>query len=189
MSRCGLTASDPSAVTDSNPTSNKMAMVDWYSMSMTLWGMMTCTALARSKPPTAWPWAIRNQMNSTLTSNKQVIVDAPVGDIAHQRGKQDGHDGEGDVGQRVVKDGRVQVAEQRRRVCHHDPGIDPVVKVAYPAHAHLGQASVPLVLRALLVQKSGLCEVVAGAGASVRVDPGQFRVAVGRQHGQDQGKK
>jgi hypothetical protein len=73
MSRWGLTASEPSAVTDSNPTSKRMAIVDWYNMSMTLWGMITWTALARSNPPAAWPWARRNQMNSTLTSTKQVI--------------------------------------------------------------------------------------------------------------------
>ncbi len=29
MSFCGLMASAPSAVTDSNPTSSRMAMVDW----------------------------------------------------------------------------------------------------------------------------------------------------------------
>ena len=55
MSFSGLIASAPSAVIDSKPTSNRIAIVDWYSRLMKLCGISTCTALAISYTPCGCP--------------------------------------------------------------------------------------------------------------------------------------
>ena len=171
-----------------------MAIVDWYNDDVNGAGSRE----APDRVPVGNPEPDEHHAHQQQTGDLDHVdrygghgrpVDAPVSDVAHDARKTDSHDGQRQVGQRVVEDRRVQIAEQRRRVRHHDPGIDPVVEVADPAHAELGEARVPLVSRALLVQEGRLCEVVARAGAGVRVDPGQLRIAVRGQHRQDQGKK
>ena len=48
MSFSGRLASAPRAVTDSKPTSSRMAMVDWNSTLMNCGGMITADAVAAS---------------------------------------------------------------------------------------------------------------------------------------------
>ena len=141
----GRRASAPSAVTDSKPTSSRMAIVDWNSTLMKVCGMTTFDALAASKTCAAVAEPVDDEDDADREQRHDLdhvdhdrrhrrAADAAVGDVAGDDSEDDAHRHQLAVVERLaVGERRVDVPEQGAGEGHHDAGVHPVVEMADPA--------------------------------------------------------
>ena len=198
MSFSGLIASAPSAVIDSKPTRSRIAIVDWYSRSMKLCGMMHVCRVGDLVETVRVSDPIRDEPHADPDQRHR--LDHEDRDRRHRRARDSSiRDVAGDHRERRSRrcptrstkacprqPRAVDVPEERRREGDHDPRIDPVVQVADPADAQLREPSETPMGRARFVEQGSLGEVVAGAGARIRIDARQLAVAVRREQRQDE---